>query len=59
MGGATISSDKKSKTMSVRKGEFNAQAFLDSTGVARRVRAFKRTELIYSQGDAASSVMYL
>jgi CRP-like cAMP-binding protein len=59
MGGATISKNKKSKTVSVRKGEFDAQAFLESTGVARRVRTFKRAELIYSQGDAARSVMYL
>jgi CRP/FNR family transcriptional regulator, cyclic AMP receptor protein len=38
---------------------FDAQAFLDSAGVARRVRAFKGAEVVYSQGDAARSVMYL
>ena len=38
---------------------FDAQAFLDSAGVARKVKEFKRAELVYSQGDAAKSIMYL
>jgi CRP-like cAMP-binding protein len=38
---------------------FDAQAFLDSAGVARKVKEFKRAEAVYSQGDAANSVMYL
>jgi CRP/FNR family cyclic AMP-dependent transcriptional regulator len=38
---------------------FDAQAFLDSVGVARKVKAFKRADVVYSQGDAAKSVMYL
>jgi CRP/FNR family transcriptional regulator, cyclic AMP receptor protein len=59
MGGAAISNDKKTKTNSGKTDGFNAQAFLDSAGVARRVKAFKRAEIIYSQGDAAESVMYL
>jgi CRP/FNR family cyclic AMP-dependent transcriptional regulator len=59
MEGVTIINDKKSKTMSAKKGGFNAQAFLDSAGVPRRVKALKRAEIIYSQGDAAKSVMYL
>jgi CRP/FNR family cyclic AMP-dependent transcriptional regulator len=37
---------------------FDAQAFLDSVGVARKVKAFKRADVVYSQGDAAKSVMY-
>jgi CRP/FNR family transcriptional regulator, cyclic AMP receptor protein len=45
--------------MSAKKGAFNAQAFLDSAGVARKVKEFKRAELVYSQGDAAESVMYI
>jgi len=59
MEGVAISNNRKSKTKSVKKGGFNAQAFLDSTAVARKVKAFKRAELIYSQGDAAKTVMYL
>ena len=54
-----VPNDKKSKTMPFQKEAFNVQAFLDSAGVARRVKAFKRAEIIYSQGDAANSVMYL
>jgi CRP/FNR family transcriptional regulator, cyclic AMP receptor protein len=38
---------------------FNAQAFLNSAGVARKVKEFKKAEIVYSQGDAADSVMYL
>ena len=51
--------NKKSKNTSEAKGEFNAQAFLDSAGVARKVKEFKKTEVVYSQGDASKSVMYL
>ncbi len=42
-----------------RKYAFDAQAFLDSAGVARTVTAFKRAEVVYAQGDAASGVLYL
>ena len=38
---------------------FNAQAFLDSSGVARKVVEFRRAEAIYTQGDACDSVMYI
>src|SRR5580698_860679 len=38
---------------------FNAQAFLDSAGVARKIVEFKRKETIFSQGDACGSVMYI
>ncbi|PYM07687.1 MAG: Crp/Fnr family transcriptional regulator [Verrucomicrobia bacterium] len=38
---------------------FDAQAFLDSAGVARKVKKLKRAEVVYSQGDAAKSVMYI
>jgi CRP/FNR family transcriptional regulator, cyclic AMP receptor protein len=51
--------NKKSKTTAYEKAGFNAQAFLDSAGVARKVKEFKKTEVIYSQGDAATGVIYL
>jgi CRP/FNR family cyclic AMP-dependent transcriptional regulator len=38
---------------------FNAQAFLDSAGVARRVREFRKKEAIFSQGDPSRSVFYI
>ncbi len=42
-----------------KKSTFNAQAFLDSAGVARRIREFRRTEKVFSQGDPADSVLYI
>ena len=42
-----------------KAGEFNAQKFLDTAGVARKVMEYSRGESIYSQGEAASSVMYI
>jgi CRP-like cAMP-binding protein len=38
---------------------FNAQAFLDSAGLARKIVEYRRAEVIFSQGDACESVMYL
>jgi CRP/FNR family cyclic AMP-dependent transcriptional regulator len=52
-------SSSKSKSMARKKGTFDAQAFLDSAGVARKMRQFKRAEVIFSQGAAAESVMYI
>jgi CRP/FNR family cyclic AMP-dependent transcriptional regulator len=46
--------------MGVKKvPSFNAQAFLDSAGVARTIKEYRRAEVIFSQGDACESVMYL
>jgi CRP-like cAMP-binding protein len=59
MEGAAIRNNRKPSSPSAKKAAFNAQAFLESTGVARKLRAIKRTEVVYSQGDAAKSVMYL
>jgi CRP/FNR family transcriptional regulator, cyclic AMP receptor protein len=55
----TGSISKKSQSRSGKKGSFSAQAFLDSAGVARKIKEFKRREIVYSQGDLAKSVMYL
>ncbi|MGA8869518.1 MAG: Crp/Fnr family transcriptional regulator [Candidatus Acidiferrales bacterium] len=38
---------------------FNAQEFLDSAGVARKVAAFKKKETIFSQGDQGKQVLYV
>ena len=38
---------------------FDVKAFLNLAGVARKIRTFKRAEVVYSQGDAAKSIMYL
>jgi len=51
--------NSKSKSLSSKARAFGAQAFLDSAGVAKKVRQFKRAEIIFSQGGAAESVMYI
>jgi CRP/FNR family cyclic AMP-dependent transcriptional regulator len=56
---AVKSSSTKSKRKSTQKLAFDARAFLDSAGVSRKVKEFKRAEAIYAQGDSASSVVYL
>jgi CRP/FNR family transcriptional regulator, cyclic AMP receptor protein len=38
---------------------FNAQAFLDSAGVAKSVAEYGREETIFTQGDACQHVMYI
>jgi CRP-like cAMP-binding protein len=38
---------------------FNAQAFLDSAGIAKKVVGYRRAETIFSQGDVGDSVMYI
>jgi CRP/FNR family cyclic AMP-dependent transcriptional regulator len=49
----------KPKRKSKHKSVFDAQAFLDSAGVARRVAQHQKGEKIFSQGEPAVSVMYL
>jgi CRP/FNR family transcriptional regulator, cyclic AMP receptor protein len=41
------------------KIDFDAKAFLDSTGLGRKVELVKKAEVIFSQGEAARSVIYL
>jgi len=38
---------------------FDPQAFLDTAGVARKIAEFRRNESIYTQGEAADSIMYV
>jgi CRP/FNR family transcriptional regulator, cyclic AMP receptor protein len=49
----------KKSIKSRRQNGFNAQEFLDTAGVARKVSEYRRNETIYSQGDAAETVMYV
>ena len=39
--------------------QFNAQAFLDSAGIAPKGVAYPRAATIFAQGDACASVMYI
>ena len=53
------SRNKKTRRLSAAKAEFDAQAFLDSAGVARRVKEFQKAATIFSQGDPADTVLYI
>ncbi len=47
------------KLQIVRGSGFDAQAFLDSAGVARKVVEYRRSQKIFSQGDPATKVIYI
>jgi CRP/FNR family transcriptional regulator, cyclic AMP receptor protein len=53
----------KKKTSKARKpgqpAKFDAQEFLDTAGVSRKVIEYRRGESIYTQGDSAETVMYI
>jgi CRP/FNR family transcriptional regulator, cyclic AMP receptor protein len=59
MRASTTSRKSKSSPKLREKHAFDAQAFLDSAGVARKVKEVKRAELVYAQGAAAESIIYL
>jgi CRP/FNR family cyclic AMP-dependent transcriptional regulator len=51
---------KTKKYKNKRNGEiFDAQVFLDTAGVSRKVTEYRKNQTIYSQGDAAETVMYV
>jgi len=52
-------SNIKSETKPKLTDAFNAQAFLDSSGVARRIVEYRKSQKIYSQGDSAKCVFYI
>src|ERR1017187_1404956 len=56
---STTSGKIKSNTKLKQELAFDAQAFLDSAGVDRRVVEYRGSQKIYSQGDPASSIMYV
>src|SRR3954452_7746483 len=45
--------------MAKRRGQFNAQAFLDSAGLSKKIREYGRDEAIFAQGDKCENVMYI
>jgi CRP-like cAMP-binding protein len=49
---ATLSKPKKNPP-------FDVQVFLESVGARRKVTEFRKNQTIFSQGDAADSVMYI
>ena len=38
---------------------FNAQAFLDSARIPQKIMKYRRGQVVYSQGEASASVMYV
>jgi len=52
-------SKRRTKGKPRKKDVFDAHAFLKSAGVSKRVKQFKRGDIIFSQGSAAESVMYI
>ncbi len=48
-----------SKIKSNKRHIFNAQLYLASVGVARKVVEYQRSEKAYSQGDLATNVLYV
>jgi len=40
-------------------GLFDAQAFLDSAGISRKIVEFRRGEVIFTQGDSCEHVFYI
>src|ERR1700722_8192473 len=42
-----------------KKTSFDAQVFLQSVGASRRVEEFRKKQPIFSQGEAADTVMYV
>jgi CRP-like cAMP-binding protein len=42
-----------------RPATFDAQTFLDSAGLSRKVVEFRRKETIFSQGDPSKDVLYI
>ena len=53
------SSKATAKEAPRNKPDFDAQAFLDSSGVARRIVEYGRLEKVYAQGDLATTVFYI
>ena len=51
---------KPTKQKALGKSDsFDPQVFLDTAGVARKIAEFRKSESIYSQGEAANTVMYV
>jgi CRP/FNR family cyclic AMP-dependent transcriptional regulator len=48
-----------SKTKCNNRHIFNAQQFLASIGISRSVVEYQRSEKVYSQGDPATTVLYI
>jgi CRP/FNR family transcriptional regulator, cyclic AMP receptor protein len=43
----------------LKRGVFDAETFLDSAGIARKIVDFPKRTTIFTQGDSAGHVMYI
>jgi CRP/FNR family cyclic AMP-dependent transcriptional regulator len=50
---------KTTKKAKSTAAPFEAQAFLDSAGLARKIVEFREKDTVFAQGDAATNVMYI
>jgi len=50
---------RSAKKAHSRSPAFDAQSFLDSAGLGRKVGKFRRKETVFAQGDPARNVMYI
>jgi CRP/FNR family transcriptional regulator, cyclic AMP receptor protein len=49
----------RSKKGAGKKLTFNVKSFLDSAGVSRKINEFHKAEKLFSQGDPATTVIYI
>jgi CRP/FNR family cyclic AMP-dependent transcriptional regulator len=47
------------KKESKAKSQFNAGKYLETAGVRKKIASFRKGQVIFSQGDAATSVLYI
>jgi CRP/FNR family transcriptional regulator, cyclic AMP receptor protein len=52
-------SNTKSKTKQAEEHAFDAQAFLDSASMARKAVEYRSNVAVFTQGDPATSVLYI
>src|SRR2546427_10912368 len=56
---ASVPVRRSPKKANSRSLAFDAQLFLDSAGLRRKVEKFRGKETVFGQGDPAKSVMYI
>jgi CRP/FNR family transcriptional regulator, cyclic AMP receptor protein len=54
-----INEKKNGKKNGKKKPIFNAEAFLNSAGLARTITEFGKKETLFSQGDPSENIMYI
>src|SRR6267378_2213062 len=58
-GRRSVKMRRSAKKAHSRSPAFDAQSFLDSAGLGRKVGKFRRKETVFAQGDPARNVMYI